>query len=513
MKNGDSLSSYQQAEEFFQFWLNPSHQMVKNDVVLSCWIKDSHCFCYIKQTQNGKEYRLVDAKAATNITAFDHGALANILGQERAQEIDPDNLPIHDVFIELSPLRVFFTAFNKSWLFNSESNCCREVDKLHSMSCNAYSDDKTFLPLSPFLGRGYCLESPSGALSVFVSDHNLWLKNQKTGEKTQLTKDGEKGNSYGGGLFDHAVPALWSPDSCHLICARWDDSAASDSTLDLVPDDGLPWRVRPGRKALSGDEHIESLELITIDISTGNISTPDYPLLMQVSSIGAQRPGFFRVNMAWWSTDNRTAYFVDVARGAKSVRVVEWDTRTERTRVLLEESTSTFCSLSHSCNFDRPSMLPLPDSNELIWFSERSGWAHLYLYCLATGELKQTITKGNWLVRDVLHFDLRSRELLLQTAGRNTGINPYYRDICKVNIDTGELTTLASGNYDYCVYHYISDWVSNWSTMVGLGGGIVNNAIHGISPCGHYLVATRSRVDMPPETLLIGRHGKRNSHS
>ena len=43
---------------------------------------------------------------------------------------------------------------------------------------------------------------------------------------------------------------------------------------------------------------------------------------------------------------------------------------------------------------DRPLFLPLLESDELIWYSERSGWGQLYLYDLTTGELKHQITGG-----------------------------------------------------------------------------------------------------------------------
>ena len=45
---------------------------------------------------------------------------------------------------------------------------------------------------------------------------------------------------------------------------------------------------------------------------------------------------------------------------------------------------------------ERPTFMPLPDSGELLWFSERSGWAHLYLYDLETGKLKNAVTQGDW---------------------------------------------------------------------------------------------------------------------
>ena len=58
-------------------------------------------------------------------------------------------------------------------------------------------------------------------------------------------------------------------------------------------------------------------------------------------------------------------------------------------------------------------------------------------------------------MRGILHVDLSRRELFIQTAGRSSNSSepnkerdPYYRDLVRVNIDSGELTTLVSGNFD-----------------------------------------------------------------
>ena len=102
--------------------------------------------------------------------------------------------------------------------------------------------------------------------------------------------------------------------------------------------------------------------------------------------------------------------------------MVEFDTHTGFTRVLFEETSDTFVKLNQSAA-DLPMFLPLPSSEELIWFSERTDWGHLYLYNLNTGELKHQITgvsssgdNGEWLVRNILHYDIERREILLRTC-------------------------------------------------------------------------------------------------
>ena len=160
-------------------------------------------------------------------------------------------------------------------------------------------------------------------------------------------------------------------------------------------------------------------------------------------------------------------FFIDAPRDSRIIRVIEWDVRSGTTRVVFEEMDDITVRLRHGFH-SMPMIVPLPDTNELIWFSERSGWGHLYLYDLKSGALKHQVTgkavcvdgssrdgeftvNGEWLVRDILHFDAARRELLLQTSARNSNANPYYRDICTVNIDSGALTPLVSGDFDFVV--------------------------------------------------------------
>jgi hypothetical protein len=207
--------------------------------------------------------------------------------------------------------------------------------------------------------------------------------------------------------------------------------------------------------------------------------------------------------LGWWGNDSRRAYFVELERDYKTIRVVEFDTHTGSTRVLFEETSSTHISTSLNID-DLPTFVSLPESNELIWFSERSGWAHCYLYDLESGELKNTITQGDWLVRDILSFDANRRELYLQTTGRVLDRDPYYRDLVRVNVDSGELVTLASGDYDLVTVPSIHP---DQNTRFAVDLKRCGESTCGVSPRGDFSVITRSRVDSVPVSVLLNRSG------
>ena len=138
--------------------------------------------------------------------------------------------------------------------------------------------------------------------------------------------------------------------------------------------------------------------------------------------------------------------------------------------------------------------------------------AHLYLYDLDSGELKSTVTKGEWCVRDVLGFDSARREAFIQTGGRvssdatatDLDRDPYYRDIVRVHVDTGEIETVISSNHDYNTASS-----KNMTTMTGSSVlGFDAAATCAISGSGNFVVTSRSRADEPSQSLLLTREGE-----
>ena len=501
--NDDILVRYELAQKIHQGMKH--NGLVRNDFVLPHWIVGSHCFWYKRATTDGEEYRLVDPQTASNKPLFDHGALASSLSNRMNETVDSQNLPIENVVATQQPLLVHFSAFNKHWQLEPESTICEEVEVNIPIHNSAFSNDPLFTP-QYLPADQQTLHSPDGSKSVFIREHNLWIHDLTTGDEEALTEDGIPEYSYSSDRsvgLDTAVPAIWSPDSKYLFTVRRDSRKVVQRTqINYVPKDGsLRPQVEKNMMPLPGDEHVESYELAAFDIHTKQRQVADYPTLPLVHC-GIFMAGFFRARLGWWSVDSRHAFFVHVTRGAKTVRVVKWDTQTGATHILFEEYSSTFVRLSHEV-LDPLLIYPLPDRDELIWFSERSGWGHLYLYDLSTGKMKHPITEGRWLVRNILHYDAKRRELLIQTAGRDSKINPYYRDICKVNIDSGVLTPVISGCFEYNVYEPLS-----YQVGVSILLNEESGEITGVSPCGQYIVTTRSRVDTIPVTVLIDRNGE-----
>ena len=455
-----------------------------NTTLYPHWIGESDSFWYKRDSKTAYDYRIVDAKNGTQQAAFDHQTLARALANAAGKKVDAHNLPMADIEISLSPLQVSFSAFDKHWRYDQRSKRCVEQ--------TAYPKDWRL--------------SPDGSKALFARDNNLWIRDVKTEKEYALTNDGEAFYVFGstptayGRQEAITLEAIWSPDSKRVFTQVIDTRKVKigPPLVDHVPDDGSlrPQIIHPERRlAFPRDKEIEGYQFLAIDVATRRIQWADYPLcpIFKPAYIG-----YFTGHRGWWGGDSRHAYFIDLERGGKTGRLLKFDTTTGKTTTIIEERDSyyvKFIPVSHLTALIRP----LPETNEVIWYSERSGWAHLYLHDLKTGRLKKTITEGEWVVRNVLHYDPARRELFIQTAGRDKAHNPHYCDICRVNIDTGQLTPVINTDHEYVV----CDQRSRISFR--------DRAATGVSPSGRYVVTTRSRVDQVPVSLLLDRNGNRVS--
>ena len=455
-----------------------------NTTLCPHWIGETDSFWYRRESKTGHTFRLVDANTPTNNLAFDHEQLGEALSQASGEAIEANNLPLTDLDFSQVPEKIVFTAFDQRWLFTSTDASCEPLFTIED-----------------------CKISPDGKQAVFYRDNNLWLRNIASGKERALTQDGEPTYRYAttAAVFGKAsgpelVDALWSPDSKRVLTQVTDSRKVGVGAPEVVhvPEDGS---VRPiirnadRRVGMPCDDYIHEYRFLSIDVESGEIQ---YAEVEECIVPPLTYLGYFAALRGWWANDSRYAYFTEDERGTKAVRLRRFDTYTGKTEVIIEDTSDHYVTIIPHSTHIKALFIPLPDTNELIWFSERSGTAHFYLYDLAANELKKPITQGDWVARNSLHFDAARRELTFQSAGRVVGSNPYYCDICRVNIDTEEFTTVISGECEYTVLDQCSRISSEAPDPDG---------VRGVSPSANYIVTTRSRVDKVPVSLLLDRNG------
>ena len=178
-----------------------------------------------------------------------------------------------------------------------------------------------------------------------------------------------------------------------------------------------------------------------------------------------------------WSADSSRVAFVSTTRDHKQANLRLADAATGAIREVLEEKVST----QFESGQGRVNWRYLADTNELIWFSERDNWGHLYLYDANTGKLKNQITTGEWAVTELLRVDEKNRMLYFLGMGREKGRNPYFAQLYRVGFDGRNfaLLTPEEGNHDIT-----------------------------LSPSGRYFVDNYSQPDVAPATVLRDADGK-----
>ena len=321
--------------------------------------------------------------------------------------------------------------------------------------------------------------SPNGNLAAFIDNYNLWIRDLKTNKKTQLTFDGKEDYGYAtnnAGWIKSEGPVLkWSPKSDKIATFRQDARGVGEMYLTTT-NVGHP-KLQSWKYALPGDEKIFEIERLIIDLKNNNIVRLNMENDFQRSTTTdhiAGRDG--ELLDTQWNEDGSKLAFISSSRDHKMANLKIANTKSGQVSSVFKETVDTY----YESGLGSENWKVLFDSDEFIWYSEKDNWGHLYLYDLKTKQLKNRITKGNWLVRKLLHIDENKRELFFTAGGREKG-NPYHVYLYKINFDGSGLKCLTPEK----------------------GTHIINP-----SPNWNYFVTTYSTTKNPPTSILKDKNGK-----
>lgn len=346
---------------------------------------------------------------------------------------------------------VFVAAYGEDLAIVDESTSPPQTRKPVSSNSQAKLEGKSAKPDRRYSGPN---RSPDKNWSVAFRDENLWLRDLNTGEDRQLTDDGDAENVYQGQVS-------WSPDSKHFVVMRL--SPGLKRTIHIIesaPRDSIHAKLLSMPYAKPGDRIDQRRPVLFSSAQNWK------PRL--IDNTDFSNP--YSTRDLAWNPDSRSFSFLHNQRGHQRLSLVSVDAATAKPTLTIDEKTDTFICYSGKSYLRR-----LPETNELIWMSERSGWNHLYLIDALTGRVKRPLTQGSWVVRKVQGFDAQARTLELEVAGLDAGQDPYYRHLVRVDLDTGKMVRLTAGDGDH-----------TWE----------------YSPDRKYLLDRYSRVDMPTVTVL-----------
>lgn len=321
--------------------------------------------------------------------------------------------------------------------------------------------------------------SPDGKKVAFIRDWNLWMRNLETGQETQLTSDGIENFGYatdnaGWRKSDRPI-LLWSPDSRKIATYQQDQRHVSDMFL-VKTEVGEP-TLEAWKYPIPADDDIIRIHRVIIEVDEPKLIRLQLPpdprrgtLCDDISCSGA-----FDDNE--WNDDATKLAFVSSSRDHKKATMRIADAATGEVTDIFEEVVETqYESGQGTINWSF-----LPESSEIIWYSERDNWGHLYLYNAKTGRLKHQITQGDFVVTRVRKIDQENRVIYFEANGREKGRNPYFTHFYRIDFSGKNLQLLTPEDGD----HRIS-----------------------LSPKGNYFVDIYSQPDSPAVTQLRDKKGK-----
>jgi dipeptidyl aminopeptidase/acylaminoacyl peptidase len=451
------------------------------------WIGESDRFWYRKLVTGGAEFVLVDAVAGTREPAFDHARLASGLSAAASGAYTAVTLPFDEFTFEEDGQSITFTAEGSAWRCSLTGYQCTNTGPppAGGFQRRGGTEDAAEPPL-PSKSQPYPTETPwedgwgngadvlevlrlqqqargalpsetsvpapNGALEAYVQNYNVYVR--PVGEEVgkPLSYDGSEGNFY-------TLRSLaWSPDSRKLVGYRTIPGyrrevhyVVSSPPDQLQPRDSVRYYQKPG-------DVVDLRQPALFDVGNRQATVIDDALF----------PNAYRVSPAEWRDDSRAFTFEYNQRGHQVYRVMEVDAGTGTTRALIDERSGPDSFIHYSGGRFR---YDVGDGEEIIWMSERDGWQHLYLYDGATGGVKNQITKGSWVVREVQRVDEENRQIWFTAGGMNPGQDPYFLHYYRVNFDGTGLTAFTDADGNHTV---------SWS------------------PSGEYYVDVWSRIDLAP---------------
>jgi dipeptidyl-peptidase-4 len=496
------------------------------------WLGQSDSLCYDWKDHSGSTFYLVVPTTKTKKPLFDHGKMASQLSEMSHHAHDPQNLPFTQITFSKDRKNFTFNADSSHWEWDIATETLKRLGPATGNGGGAGRGgrggrgggqvvDSAQAPAADSVstcggqgggraggggggggqqggGRGgdFRNYSPDSSMFAFAREHNLYLVKVSTKDTVQLTRDGVKNYSFGardtlqdrqqqelqlqqqqqddstggqggdnGGRVnrDPRVRAnvIWSQDSKAFAVTRMDNRKVGE--LYLVNNLANP---RPTLMsytyAMPGEANVGQEELFMFKVGDTKL-TP-------ITTKKWKDQRLFDIH---WNGTSEHLRMVRRDRTQRHFELIDMAMPSQTVTQLLKEDIENNSS-------ERQNVRYIKTGGDFIWWSERSGWGHYYLYDNA-GKLKRSLTSGAWRAERIVDVDSVKGVLYFAAVGREQGENPYYSHLYRVNLDGTGFALLDAGN-----------------------------ATHDsrLAPNKRWIVDNASRIDMVPTATLRDATGK-----
>ena len=441
------------------------------------WLKQSNKFWYTYETSEGKQWMIVDPVKNEKKAMFDKDQLAASLTRIIKDPFDAQHLPIDSLKFIKDENWIQFEVKSSLEIDKPGAKKDAKAEKIKKVFYFEYNLNTAQLNelvgfTKPKRKPSWANMAPDQSKVVFGRNYNLYYMDKANYEKAlvneddssiveiAITKDGIQNFGWhgeGGETNVDAeknknkrkpVGAYWSENSKQLAIVKVDNRKVKDlwvinSIADPRPTLETYKYWMPGEKEAPVD-HLMLVDMINYTNKEINVSLykdQDIAMWNKSAAVNA-RDDEFRP-MIWLGT-NEQLYLARTSRDLKKIDQCIVNTITGEVKVVVAES------LNSSIEIKKPELIK--NGAELVEWSERDGWAHLYLYD-GQGNLKNQITQGAWHVEEIIGVDETKRVVYFSANGKesmNGGKeDPYYMHLYKINLDGSGLQLLNSGNFDH----------------------------------------------------------------
>lgn len=489
--------NYEQAERFSAKRIG---QMVFSTSVRPVWFRNGDKFLYAWKTSDGTQYYIADPKAGKTEPVFDMDRLAMQITEIMRDPFDAKHLPISNISID--PENDGVLKFDiKSTREKTDTTGKATGEKLTYHFRYEIAGKKLTYDTADKKEKypDWANVSPDGLTGVYMKNSNLFymdtLNLRKAAEdpkdstlvEHRITSDGYKDfcygiNNYSGNTETDTTKRVfpselvWSPDSRHIAVMRWDMAPLKDfwvinSLTQPRPTLETYKYQMPGEPGPKGHLYVFS----TSDWTSRQVKInafKDQDLIMQ-PDVRTTDDQFDEFYSSRWLGDNNGFYLTRMSRDLKRMDICYVGVDSDSTRTVISERMNTYVE-------SRQTRL-LDGGRKMIHWSERNGWANLYLYN-ADGTLIRNLTEGAYHVDDVLAVNEKEGYVLFRACGKEQGENPYQMHVYRVSLQGGEpkMLDIPDMNIDAIA-----------------------------SDDGKYFIANYSRVDYKPASALFDAAGKK----
>lgn len=342
-----------------------------------------------------------------------HQRKASVNADKKVYKLDEINKAIDEYDLEaLKNFPRIKWVENNEFRFKYQNNIfIYNVDSKVLKKANFYSEKAEGLEIANFTN-----------FVAYTKENNLFIS--INGEEIAVTKDENTGIKNGQTVhrseFGIVDGIFWSPSGKLLAFYRKDETMVTD--YPLVNVETRVASLENTKYPMAG----ETTEEVTVGVYN--------PETKKTIFLKTGKPKTQYLTNVTWSPNEKQIYIAVLNRDQNHMKLNVYDAQSgDFIKTLFEEKHKRYVEPEHG-----PIFLS-SDDDKFLWYSERDGWNHLYLYN-TKGELIKQLTKGNWLVTDFLGFDKDDENAYFMS----TIESPIEDHLCSVNLKSDKINKITS---------------------------------------------------------------------